>query len=75
MGLAASWEPCDGDWIPGLAHWVKDPVLLQLWLRWKLQFGSEPWPRNSMCQEAAKCIYVYVYHRAIFDEGPNSRYK
>ena len=34
--------------IPGLAQWVKDPVLLQL------QLGSDPWPRSSICLGVAK---------------------
>ena len=29
-------------------------VLLQLQHRSKLQLGSDPWPRNSICREAAK---------------------
>ena len=32
--------------IPALVQWAKDPVLLQLWLRLQLWFGSDPWPRN-----------------------------
>ena len=32
MGLAASWEPWDMDSIPNPTRWVKDLVLLQLWL-------------------------------------------
>ena len=40
--------------IPGLAPWVKDLALPQLWLESRLQLGSDPWPRNSMCQGAAK---------------------
>ena len=34
--------------ILGLAQWVKDSVLLQLWRRSQLQLRSEPWPRNSI---------------------------
>ena len=32
--------------IPCLAHGVKDPALLQLWLRSRL--GSDPWPGSSI---------------------------
>ena len=41
------WDAC---WIPGLAQWVKDPVLLKS----KLHLGSGPWPKNSMCLGVAK---------------------
>ena len=30
----------------GLAQWVKNSVLLQLWLRSQLRFGSDLWPGN-----------------------------
>ena len=39
---------------PWLAHWVKDLVLPQLWLRSRLCLGSDPWPGSSMCLWAAK---------------------
>ena len=29
-----------------VTQWVKDPVLLQLWQRWQLQLGFDPWPGN-----------------------------
>ena len=32
--------------IPGFAHWVKDPTLLQMWYRSQLQLGFNPWPGN-----------------------------
>ena len=31
------------------AQWVKDPALLQLWLKSQLRLRSDPWPRNSIC--------------------------
>ena len=38
---------CGGnDLIPGLAQWIKDPLLLQLWYRSQLQLRLDPWPRN-----------------------------
>ena len=40
--------------IPSPAQWVKDPVLLQLWLRSLLWLRSNPWPRSSICCKAAK---------------------
>ena len=52
--MAASWERWDAGSIPSLARWVKDPVLLQLWLRLQLQLGFDPWPRNSICYRVAK---------------------
>ena len=32
--------------VPTVVQWVKDLVLLQLWLRLQLQLGFDPWPRN-----------------------------
>ena len=32
--------------IPVVAHWAKDPVLLQLWHRSQLWLRFHPWPRN-----------------------------
>ena len=40
--------------IPGLAQWVKDLVLAQLWHRLQLWLGSDPWPGNFICHGAAK---------------------
>ena len=54
MGSAVSWECSVTGLIPGLAQWVKDLVLLQLWLRSKLQLRSDPWSKNSICFGAAK---------------------
>ena len=48
--------------LPSLAQCVKDLVLLPLWL------GSDPWPRSSICHEAAKkenakyCVDVYPHY-------------
>ena len=47
MGLAASWDHWVTDSIPGLAQWVKDLALPQLWLRLRQTLGSDPWPQNS----------------------------
>ena len=47
MGSAASWERWKAGSIPGLAQWVGDLALLQLW-------QSDPLPRNSICSEVAK---------------------
>ena len=52
--LAASMEPWDTSSIPGPAQWVKDPALLQLWLRLGLWLGSDPRPRNSICPGVGK---------------------
>ena len=35
--------------IPGLAQWVKEPVLLQLWLSLWLWLGTDPRSGNSIC--------------------------
>ena len=41
--------------IPGLAQWVKDPMLLSLWRRLWLQLRFNPWPGNLyMPQELPK---------------------
>ena len=53
VGLGSRHLLCHGSsrcWvtgsIPGLAQWVKDLVLLQLWHRLKLWLGFYPWPGN-----------------------------
>ena len=33
--------------ISGLAQWVKDPVLPQLWLRLQLWLEPDPWPQGT----------------------------
>ena len=48
------WECWDESSIPGLAQWVEDMALLQLWLGSQLQLRSDPWPGNSVCRRAAK---------------------
>ena len=53
-GLAASWDHWDSGLIPGLVQWVKDLVMLHLWLRSWLCLRSDPWPGNSICCGAAK---------------------
>ena len=53
MGSVASWKPWDVGLIPCPAQWVKDPELLQLWLRLQPWLGSHPWRGNSICHRAA----------------------
>ena len=47
--MAVSWEHWDAGSIPGWAQWVTDLVSPQLRLRSRLQLGSDPRPRNSIC--------------------------
>ena len=54
MELAEFWECWDTGSIPGPAEWVKDQVLLQLWLKSRLQIASDPLPGNSICLRLAK---------------------
>ena len=54
-GSAVSWERWDVGSIPGLAQWIGDLVLSQLWHRLQPQLGSNPSPRYSICcREATK---------------------
>ena len=32
--------------VPTVVQWVKDPALLQLWHRWQLWLGFDPWLGN-----------------------------
>ena len=49
-----AWECWDASFNAQQAQWVKGLALQQLWLRWQLWLGSDPWPRKSICGGAAK---------------------
>ena len=83
----AQWDlgSTGSDSIPGLAQWLKDPVLLQLWLRLSLWLRSHPWPGNSTCQGAAKnetnkkinvlldcvCFYLLAFFHTAYNCAQN----
>ena len=61
-GLVVSWECWDTGSIPSPAQWVKDLALLKLWLRWRLQLGSDPWFGSSICWgwEGGENLFIIV---------------
>ena len=61
MGSKVSWKCWDPGLTPGLAQWVKDPALLQLWLRSQLWLRFDPWPGKSICHGAAKIKYNFRF--------------
>ena len=63
---------CSGCWVrqgfnPGLAEWVKDLVLLQLWHGSQLQLRFYPWLGNfhrlQMCHPPQKKIHLIFYKK------------
>ena len=52
--LAVFWQCQNSGLILAWHSGLKDPALLQLKHRSQLWLRSDPWPRNSMCCEAAK---------------------
>ena len=55
----------DAGWIPGLAQWVKDLMLPQLWHRPQLQLQFDPWPEELPYATGAaikrKKVYVWCF--------------
>ena len=54
MGSVVSWKHQDAVLRPGLAWWVKDLALPQLWPRPQVWLKSSPWPGNSICHGVAR---------------------
>ena len=50
---------------PSLAQWVKDLMLLQLWLRSQVQFGSDPWPGETICHREWQQRKKNIHHSII----------
>lgn len=50
----ASLQRWDAGLNPGLAQWVQDLALLQLWCRSQLRLDSDPSPGNSLCHKVVE---------------------